>query len=214
MTLPISERFRRACESVSDPTRPSRDGRRSPAAVLFIFIALAALGTCACGTDARGDAEDAPFRSLPELLTRADEVVLGETVSEDRRRLTVRLLVTAKDRLCEGKELALPHPRLATSEGFVRFLPKSRYVYVLFEGVDDVWRVVDSAEVSTFPVRQDKVLVPAFYRPGAALPAKGPPLEIPVDVFFDLVERCQAGREQACRDRFTQAIAGGLPRVN
>lgn len=206
MALPISEQFRRACASVSDSTRLSRDGRRSAAAVLF--VALAALGAGACGTDARGNAEDAPFRSLPELLTRADEVVLGETVSEDRQRLTVQLLVTAKDRLCEGEELALPHPRLATSEGFVRFIPKSQYVYVLFKGVDDVWRVVESGEVATFPVRQDKVLVPAFYRPGAALPATGPPLEIPLDVFFDLIKHCQADREQACRDRFTQALAG------
>jgi hypothetical protein len=160
----------------------------------------------ACGAARPTDSDDAPFRSLPEIVAGADEVVLGETVGEAPDRLTIRLLSTTYDRLREGEELTLPHPRLATEEGFVRFVPRSWYVYLLFAGVDDVWRVVESAELSTFPVRRGEVLVPAFFAPGTALPAKGPPLEIPLDTFFELVKVCRDRGEEACRKSFAAAL--------
>jgi hypothetical protein len=166
-------------------------------------------GRAGADTDADAGSDDAPFVSLPERLIRADEVILGETLSEDRSVLTLRILVAAKGRLGEGETLTLPHPRLATTEGFVRFPPKSRYVYVLFQGVDEAWRTVESGELSTFPVQEGQVLVPAFYEPGAALPASGPPLHIPLDAFVGLVGVCREGDEQACRNGFAEAIAAG-----
>jgi hypothetical protein len=103
---------------------------------------------------------------------------------------------------------------LATPDGFVRFVPDSRYVYVLFRGEDETWRTVELGAAATFPVRDDTVRIPAFYEPGVVLPAEGPPLEIPTDAFFGLLDLCREGDEPTCRKGFEELIApAGEPRT-
>lgn len=193
------------------PRRPLRAALLR-AAVLSLLVVLFGLpiGFEGWPVPARAD-DDLRFLSLPERVLRADEVILAETtaVSDDGGWLTVGILRSVKDQLCASGELTLAHPRLATSRGFVRFQPGSRFVSLLFRGVDDVWRPVEWGESTTFPVRDEKVLIPSFYEPGVELPATGPPLAIPLGPFFAFLDSCRENDEEACWDGFRSAVEAG-----
>lgn len=178
------------------------------AAWLAVLVCLAAPSGAA-----GSDADDAPFRSLPQSIAEADEVVVAETVEipDDGKTWTVRIVEATKGRLCEGQEVVIPNPRLATPEGFVRVEPGSVHVLVLFKGVDDQWRTMGWGDEATFQVREGQVLLPPRYRPGTTLPAQGPPLRIHLEEFTELLRLCYEADEEVCRAGLEEATEAGKP---
>ena len=146
--------------------------------------------------------DDKLFTPLSQVLRQAGDIVLGETgaVSEDGKQVTFLIQRTAKGALQESRKLTIPHPRLATSKGFVAFDAQSRFVYVLIVDATGEWRTPEFGEESVFRVENGRVLIPQFYRPGAALPAEGPAAAVSLEAFFSVAHTCHAQDETKCAE--------------
>jgi len=146
--------------------------------------------------------DDKLLTPLWQVLQQAGDIVLGETraVSADGKRVTLLIRRSTKGALRESRRLSIPHPRLATHEGFVEFDDQSRFVYVLMVDAAGEWRTPEFGEESVFRVANGRVLIPQFYRPGAALPAERAAAAVPLEAFFSVAHACQAQDAASCEE--------------
>lgn len=151
-------------------------------------------------------AADGPPKSIAERLADADEVIVADVLgeSDDHRRLKVRVTESVHGRLCVGSHIDLPHPRLATFEGFVRFRAGNRYAFLLFRGVDDAWRPLELGETATFPVEDGAVILADAGRSDATLPSGR--VVLPVETFIRLAAICGGDDQAACQRATAEAL--------
>lgn len=141
--------------------------------------------------------DDVEETSLADRLRGSDEVALIRVldVSEDRKFLTVELCRTAKGRLTAGEVIQLAHPRLATMRGFIEIGRGDRFVVLLFEGVDGIWRPLELGNSSTFVVSGSEILLPS----GGTISAGGQDVIVEIGALLAAVEICHGKDEQRCQ---------------